>query len=229
MRNFYEVETGDEYVIRGDTLNIKKQFVDKNGSHINDIALQGWLCTFTLRDPITDEPIIWRLNEEKSIAADFTTDNFTCSNHGFDDNDIVQVNSDDTLPVPLTANTDYYIIVVDANTFQLSATPSGPAIDITDNGTGNHYAAMNVKLQKTHNDVAPAGDGIYYNNDINTIAGIGITRDNQIVVVLTYKETSALEPDIYPFDIQFKINQAYKSSWTIKGHLIVESEVTKSV
>ena len=147
----------------------------------------------------------------------------------FADNDIVQVNSDDTLPVPLAADTDYYIIVVDANTFQLSATLSGPAIDITDDGTGNHYVAMNVKLQKTHNDIAPAGDGIYYNGDVNTVPGIGITQDNQIVIVLTLKETSALEPDIYPFDIQFGINQAYKSGWTIKGHLIVESEVTKSV
>lgn len=228
MSNFYS-EVEDKKVIRGDTLNLAFELIAKNGSLINDLALQSWQSVFTLRDPYTDLAIVWRLHDEKLFTADNVTDYLTSAAHGFENGDIVQLRAVDTLPAGLSALTNYYVINSNVNSFQISLTLGGAAIDFTDDGAGAMYAAMNSKLQKSHNDVTPSGNGIYYNNDVFTIPGLNITQDNQLVIVLTYKETESLQPDIYPFDIEFTINQMYKAKWTIKGNLIVDEEHTKSV
>ena len=39
-------------------------------------------------------------------------------------------------------------------------------------------------LEKTHNDISPSGDGIYYYGDTYMPSGLRLTANNQLVVVL---------------------------------------------
>ena len=74
-----------------------------------------------------------------AFTADNTTDTFTLAAHGLANGTPVQVrNSGGALPAGLSIDTEYYIINTAANTFQLSATVGGAAINITDNGSGTH-------------------------------------------------------------------------------------------
>lgn len=92
-----------------------------------------------------------------------TTDIFTSAAHGFTTGLKVQVSTSLTLPAPLVAVTDYFIIVVDTNTFKLATSLAfalvGTQIDITTTGTGNQtvtptaLTAASVKLQKSNNSI----------------------------------------------------------------------------
>jgi hypothetical protein len=79
-------------------------------------------------------------------AATFTaavTDIITATAHDFTTGLKVRVSSDTTLPAGLAGATDYYVVVIDANTFKLSDTLAHALagtnyIDITNTGTGIH-------------------------------------------------------------------------------------------
>lgn len=75
----------------------------------------------------------------QTFTADAGTDVFTANAHGLiDTNTIIVTNSGGALPTGLTSGATYYIITATANTFQLSLTSGGAAINITDAGTGTH-------------------------------------------------------------------------------------------
>jgi hypothetical protein len=77
----------------------------------------------------------WDISYPQSATVDHNTDQLTITTHGFASNTAVRVSSS-TTPAGITdSSTTYYVIVIDANTIQLSAT-SGPgaAVDITTNG-----------------------------------------------------------------------------------------------
>ena len=71
------------------------------------------------------------------------TDTITAVSHGLEDDDIITVNSLGTLPsalpTGLSSGVNYYIINKTANTFEISDTSGGTAVNITDTGTGTHY------------------------------------------------------------------------------------------
>ena len=99
------------------------------------------------------------------VPGDVTTGTevITITAHGFVDGDQVYVSTDTTLPAPLAASTLYYIISATANTFQLSLTSGGSAIDLTTQGTGNHSvftAGFGAKLVANSNGAIPAQDGV---------------------------------------------------------------------
>lgn len=77
-----------------------------------------------------------------------TTDNtLTITGHGLVNNEVVTLTTSDTLPTGLALATNYYVIVVDADTISLAATEDGDAIDITAVGTGTQtivYAPLAV-------------------------------------------------------------------------------------
>ena len=80
-----------------------------------------------------------------------TTDICTKAAHGLLTGDQVTVSSATTLPAGLSANTYYYVIKIDADTFKLSTTLAGAVagtgiVDITDTGTGAHtiYLKNNI-------------------------------------------------------------------------------------
>jgi len=75
------------------------------------------------------------------LQAAFTaavTDVITSTAHGLVNEDLVQFTTTTTLPAGLSLATDYYVRDVTANTFKVSLTKGGVAVDITDTGTGTH-------------------------------------------------------------------------------------------
>ena len=128
----------------------------------------------------------------------------------------------------------YDFRVVKGNTlpmkFNLKNAETGAAEDIT-----NWGARFNIRdpltndvitaLEKTHNDSAPSGDGIYYSGDIYKPTNLGLTLTNQMAVVLEYEDTDDLEEGVYPFDIKFTIGESTMYA-PIRGNIIVLKEVT---
>lgn len=74
----------------------------------------------------------------------FYTNTITAANHDFANGDRVLVTSTDTLPTPLEENTFYYVVGAATNTFQLSTSYSGSAIDITYSGEGRHTFSSDI-------------------------------------------------------------------------------------
>lgn len=77
-----------------------------------------------------------------SISANFTavaaTDICTSTGHNLHNGDPVTLSSTTTLPAGLSTGTTYWVISATTDTFQLSATPGGSAVNITSTGTGTH-------------------------------------------------------------------------------------------
>lgn len=83
----------------------------------------------------------------QNFTVNATTDQATCSTHGYSNGDPIIVTSTTTLPDPLAESTEYYVIYVDADTFQFAETfgdaVDGTAINLTDTGTGTHSVYAN--------------------------------------------------------------------------------------
>jgi hypothetical protein len=117
-----------------------------NGLAVNknnelDIAL-------ALRESADNSIILGSLCGYKTVSmtADSTTDTFTSAAHGMVADNRVLVRSTGVLPsapaLPggiLSATVRYFLVNVAANTFQLSTSSGGAAIDITTNGTGTLF------------------------------------------------------------------------------------------
>lgn len=78
-----------------------------------------------------------------AFTADHTTEQFTLAGHNLETGDgPFTVSSDDTLPTGLAAATNYWIIRVDDDVFQLATSPedayAGTEVEIDDNGVGSH-------------------------------------------------------------------------------------------
>jgi microcystin-dependent protein len=81
------------------------------------------------------------------FTADSGTDFLTDTDHGLENGDIVLLSSvDDDLPDGLAANTIYYVVNKTTNTFQLSLTSGGSAVDFSDNGSGTLYYHTQFKV-----------------------------------------------------------------------------------
>ncbi len=75
------------------------------------------------------------------FTSNFTTNVFTNfdGNHGLYNGDRILLTSSGILPAGLDTANAYYIIDRTATTFKLSLTPGGSEINITDDGTDEHY------------------------------------------------------------------------------------------
>lgn len=85
--------------------------------------------------------IVASLPAAGTFTSDFTTDILTKAAHGFTTGLVVRVSTSVTLPPPLVAATDYYVILINANTFYLATSlanaNAGTRIDlITNDGAG---------------------------------------------------------------------------------------------
>lgn len=84
---------------------------------------------------------------------------FTSEDHRFSSNDRIHLTTDGTLPTPLAGATNYYVIPIDDDNFQVSAS-SGPGapVNTTLAGSGVHnYQAqdrVNVQLTNSVNDLS---------------------------------------------------------------------------
>lgn len=81
----------------------------------------------------------WRIPYYGPLSEDPdpVNDLFTLTNHLLLENQAVRLDSSGELPFPLLEGVDYYAIVVDQDTFRLSATIGGDAIDFEGTGTGD--------------------------------------------------------------------------------------------
>ncbi len=86
-----------------------------------------------------------------AFTSDLSTDFLTSTAHGLANGDRIMVFSSDTLPTGLSASTVYFVVNKTTDTFQLSLTSGGSAINITANGTGTHqwHAATQNEVSKT--------------------------------------------------------------------------------
>lgn len=74
-----------------------------------------------------------------TITADNTNETITLAAHGMADGTVVHfANTGGGLPTGITAKTIYYVRDATANTFKITATRGGAALDITTNGTGTN-------------------------------------------------------------------------------------------
>lgn len=82
----------------------------------------------------------------KSFTADNSTDVITCTAHGYLDGDMI-IHLAGDLPAPLVANNIYYVRDKTTNTYKITATSGGAAIDLTTNGSGTQYVFKNDAVQ----------------------------------------------------------------------------------
>jgi len=64
------------------------------------------------------------------------TDVITITDHGFENDDVIVFTTAGTLPAPITSGPNYYVISASANTFQVSLTQGGAAVNLTTTGSG---------------------------------------------------------------------------------------------
>lgn len=139
-----QIELGDYlYSLGGNTL----YKIDSNGSKT---AITGTLSTtvghvYMSHDGtnlmIVDPGVAGYVYRDggDDFTADAGTDVITSAAHGRPDNSTIQVsNSGGALPAGLSADTTYYVINSTTDTFKVSTTLGGAAVDITDAGTGTH-------------------------------------------------------------------------------------------
>jgi hypothetical protein len=100
---------------------------------------------------------------EQTVTPDETTDIFTLTAHGFTANMPLSFVGT-TAPTGLTFGTTYYARDITTNTFKVSATPGGAAINFTTNGT-------NVKV-KTHTEGDEQLEKVHI-TAVNTSGGTG--------------------------------------------------------
>ena len=88
------------------------------------------------------------------------TNIITTTGHDYVNGDIVQFATDDTLPDPLAAGTNYFVRDVSSDTYKVAATRGGAEVDITDTGTGNHTSWKVASTSAaTHSAVSLVKDG----------------------------------------------------------------------
>ena len=80
------------------------------------------------------------------------------------------------------------------------------------------------ELTKTHDDSQTNGDGIYFYSDTEKPDNLEMTASDQLVVVLGYLDTAAMEPGIYKWEIEFWADGLSKYT-PVKGHFIVTEEI----
>jgi hypothetical protein len=74
--------------------------------------------------------------ESHAFTADASSDTLTSAAHGLEDDEIVYLASTGALPTGLSLNTKYYVVNKATNTFQVSLTKGGSAVDFSTAGTG---------------------------------------------------------------------------------------------
>lgn len=67
-----------------------------------------------------------------------TSDTITSAGHGLSDGDVLLLTTSNTLPAGLSTGTPYFVRDSATDTFKVSLTSGGAAVDITDTGTGTH-------------------------------------------------------------------------------------------
>lgn len=144
------------------------------------------IYTFTL-DLMTDEgDRLLGVNDPIVVTSTFAADTLNATAHGLLDTQKVQLSTTGTLPAPLQENTDYFVVSAAANTFKVSLTSGGAAINLTDDGTGTH------EVRRIDNDAS----------SINLMAAMQYVAGGQTVesqdIVFVYRNDIVRDGDTSP-------------------------------
>lgn len=141
-------------IVVGPSFNDPSQFLDQ---HLGEHAL----------DPANKPGGLLMNGAATPFTADPGTDVFTSVGHGLVAGDAVNLTTTGTLPAPLTTSTTsttgvvtetiYWVINVATDTFQLSASPGGSAVNVTSAGTGTHSFQKRGQFVGTFKDVSQVG------------------------------------------------------------------------
>lgn len=99
----------------------------------------------------------------KPFTAEADDDALTVPSHGYSDDDRVVVTAEfgGALPTGLAEGTAYFVVSATTDTFQLSATQGGAAINLTTDGSG--------QLRKVEPKTTDAGDALRFSTSMITI------------------------------------------------------------
>jgi len=84
--------------------------------------------------------------------VEVTNNTFTKVGHTYTDSQPVAIKTSGTIPAGLAINTKYFVVGVSGDTFQLSATYNGAAINITSQGTGTHTIYQYSRTYKSNGE-----------------------------------------------------------------------------
>lgn len=117
-------------------------------SRVKDTAQGCAALAKRLQELAADADAFLRYNTTQNVNWTPATKNFTAANatdvctstaHGLLNGQKGRLtNSGGALPAGLLADTDYWLVAVATNTFQLSLTKGGAAVNFTSDGTGTH-------------------------------------------------------------------------------------------
>lgn len=111
-----------------------KSFIARIRDKFDDpIDLTGATIRVEVASKVTGQKVMRRnyaLTFGDSAVAP-ASDKITIADHGLASNDKIQLTTSGVLPAGLALLTDYFVIVVDKDTIQLSLTSGGSAVDIT--------------------------------------------------------------------------------------------------
>lgn len=142
------------------------------------------------------------------------TDVFTAASHNLVNNDPVRVSTTDTLPAGIVSANTYWVIAATENTFQLSSTPGGSAIDVTTTGTGTHSVILDdgvveyvgVEVWETAGDQARVSPEDYTvertSANAITVAGFAAppTANQYTVIIQVYGRPATYQAHQHPLD-----------------------------
>lgn len=117
-------------------------------------------------------------------TAEANANSFYKEAHGLISGLKVQVATSDTLPSGLSALTDYFVIPVDADYFQLASSQAnayaGTAIELDDAGTGNQTVTA-VALAGASATFQCSNDGV---NFVNIQSATSISADGSVILAV---------------------------------------------
>ncbi|MBS0616845.1 MAG: hypothetical protein JSR44_01560 [Spirochaetes bacterium] len=111
--------------------------------------------------------------------------------HGLAAGDAVSFLSSGSLPAPLAVNTVYYVTSPAANSFNVSATPGGTAINTTTAGSGGILGKSIPRLALTVNNISNMTE---MTNVLNGIVGANLVPQNQLVTMMDLVQTPSNVP-----------------------------------
>ncbi len=84
-----------------------------------------------------------------ATTADSSTNAFTSAGHGLSNGDVIEISAS-LLPIGITADTKYFVINSDTNTFQVALTAGGAVVTFTTNGSSvKHHTDFRVNDKRS--------------------------------------------------------------------------------
>jgi len=145
--NFYRVEAHNLngiHTAQNTTALTTAQYIPltfANAGNFTGVVLSLWNGSSTQANPLCDRSIdvalqqIHTVNPTMAVASPGVV---TMAAHGFSGGEIISFTTTGTLLTGIVAGTPYYVRYINANTFNISATPAGALINFSGSQSGTH-------------------------------------------------------------------------------------------